>query len=173
MKINCIIIDDEKLARVLLTDYIEKVPFLELKGEFKNPVESLGFLQNESIDLMFLDIQMPDLTGIEFLKTLSSSPVVIFTTAYPEYAIEGYQFEVVDYLLKPFSFERFLQATNKARKLIDLKKKDNTDNDSEKDFIVIKSDHRIYRLKYKDILYIEGLKEYVQLIIRGSLPYNL
>ena len=160
MKINCIIIDDEKLARVLLKDYIEKIPYLDLKGEYKNPIDSLDYLQNESIDLMFLDIQMPDLTGIEFLKSLPSSPVVIFTTAYPEYAIEGYQFEVVDYLLKPFSFDRFMQATNKAQKLINLKKKNDV-SENNKDYIVIKSDHRIYRLKYKDILYIEGLKEYV------------
>ncbi|MGK7394229.1 MAG: LytR/AlgR family response regulator transcription factor [Candidatus Cyclobacteriaceae bacterium M3_2C_046] len=165
MKINCLIVDDEQLARTLLKSYMEKVPELNLIADCKNPLEANQYLQSESVDLMFLDIQMPDLTGIEFLRTLTNSPVVIFTTAYPEYALESYKFQVIDYLLKPFSLERFLQAINKAINLIRLKKNNTSDplskEDKPKSFINIKADHKIIKLPLKNIQYIEGLKEYV------------
>lgn len=161
MNINCICIDDEKLARALLKDYISQVSFLNDLGQFKNPLEALQVLETEKIDLIFLDIQMPEMTGIEFLKTLQDSPKIIFTTAYAEYAVEGYQFEVADYLLKPFSFDRFLQAVNKAKKMISLHQ--NQMADTTKNYIIVKSDHRMFKIDYQDILYIEGLKEYVSI----------
>ncbi|MTI30949.1 LytR/AlgR family response regulator transcription factor [Xanthovirga aplysinae] len=172
MKIKCLIVDDEQLARTLLSEYISKIPQLELVGQCKNPLEAMETLQGEAIDLMFLDIQMPELTGIEFLKTLPGKPVVVFTTAYPEYALEGYQLDVTDYLLKPFSFERFVQSVNKASELIKLKKEVKKgekeipeplpETKVTEEFIIINADHKLYRVKLNDILYIEGLKEYVR-----------
>ena len=159
MKIKCIVIDDEFLARKLLDDYISKLPYLDLIAKCSGALEAMDVLQNESIDLMFLDIQMPDLTGIDFLKSLKSKPVVIFTTAYPDYALDGYALDVIDYLLKPISFERFVQAVNKATEQIKLMKGQN--NDGTNGFITLKSEHRIHKVDYDNILYIEGLKEYV------------
>ncbi|CAD5282517.1 MULTISPECIES: LytTR family DNA-binding domain-containing protein [unclassified Imperialibacter] len=159
-KIRCIIVDDEELARALIKEYVSKIPSLELVGTYKNPLEALGVLRAEQIDLMFLDIQMPELTGIQFLKSLEKKPVVIFTTAYPEYALEGYELDVVDYLVKPVSIERFLHGVNKATKILH-NKTDNSGTTNQPDFIVVHADHKIYRLLLADILYIEGLREYV------------
>jgi DNA-binding LytR/AlgR family response regulator len=167
MKLNCLVVDDEQLARELLGEYISKVPFLELKGSIKNPVEVAGILESESIDIIFLDIQMPDITGIELLKTLPNKPVVIFTTAYSEYAIEGYELDVLDYLVKPFSFERFLKAVNKAAEMIKLRKKA-APHASESGYITISADHKIYRVRLDEILYIEGLREYVSYYTPGK-----
>ncbi|MFC2123776.1 LytR/AlgR family response regulator transcription factor [Bacteroidota bacterium] len=162
MNLKCLVVDDEQLARKLLSEYIDKVPFLDLIGECKNPLEAVGYLETEEIDLLFLDIQMPEITGIEFLKTMKHKPVVILTTAYSEYALEGYELDVTDYLVKPFSLERFLSAANKARDLIELKRKAEAGKVSyEDDYIMVHADHKIYRLKLNDIQYIEGLKEYI------------
>lgn len=131
-------------------------------------MEAMQALRENNIDLMFLDIQMPDLTGVEFLKTLNNKPVVIFTTAYQEYALEGYELDVIDYMLKPISFERFIQGVNKAMDLISLKNQKSTKDtieskpeNREADFINLKADYKIYKVKLDDILFIEGLKEYV------------
>jgi DNA-binding LytR/AlgR family response regulator len=159
MKIRCIIVDDEFLARTLLEDYVSKVPQLELVAKCQGAPQALEVLQNENIDLMFLDVQMPDLTGVDFLKSLSQKPVVIFTTAYSDYAIDGYSLGVIEYLLKPISFERFFQAVNKAVEQINLIRKSRSDEPD--DFIMLKSEHRIHKVKHNEILYIEGLKEYV------------
>ncbi len=159
MKIRCIIVDDEYLARTLLEDYIGKISQLELVAKCSGAPQAMEVLQNENIDLMFLDVQMPDLTGVDFLRSLNNKPVVIFTTAYSDYAIDGYSLGVIEYLLKPISFERFFQAVNKAIEQINLLRK--STNDETEDFIMLKSEHRIYKVKYHDILYIEGLKEYV------------
>ncbi|PWJ44836.1 LytR/AlgR family response regulator transcription factor [Sediminitomix flava] len=174
MKMKCLIIDDEQLARKLLENFVSKLPNLELVGMCKSPLEAMAVMQEQDVDLLFLDIQMPDLTGIEFLKTMSNSPMVIFTTAYSEYALESYEFNVIDYLLKPFSFERFLKAVQKANAIFGLKQQpkesltkniekieDDIKPIKEQDYLMIKSDHRIYKTYFKDILYIEGLKEYV------------
>src|SRR5689334_13298009 len=115
-KIKCIIVEDEPLARQILEGYISRVPFLELKGSFEDAVEAMEHLRDNSVDLMFLDIHLPEIKGISFLKTLANPPAVIITTAYHEYALEGYELNVVDYLLKPFEFERFLTAVNKIKK---------------------------------------------------------
>ncbi len=166
MKVRCIIIDDEFPARELLQSFIAKFAHLELVGSFKSPLEAMNIIQNDEIDLMFLDIQMPDITGIDFLKTLTKRPLVVFTTAYEEYALEGYQLDILDYLVKPFSFERFMHTINKVGDRLSYK---NVVNDFQslppkvetKNFMMVKADHKIYRVKFKDILYIEGLREYV------------
>ena len=166
---SCIIIDDEEIGRDLLENFIGRIPHLELLGKFSNPLEALSGLKVESVDLIFLDIQMPAMTGIEFLKTLSNAPAVIFTTAYAEYAVKGYELSVTDYLLKPFSFTRFLQAVNKATELIDLKDKAKQEplpspppnSKPPLEFLLINADHKIHRLYLKDILYIQSMKEYV------------
>jgi len=162
MSLRCLVVDDEQLARTLLAEYIQKVPFLEHVGECKNPIEAMDCLENQDIDVLFLDIQMPELTGIEFLKTLKKKPVVILTTAYSEYALEGYELDVTDYLVKPFSLERFIQAVNKANDLITIQRKaEGASIDPGNTYLTVHADHKIYRLKLDEILYIEGLKEYV------------
>lgn len=171
--IRTLVVDDEKIARNILENYISKLPNLELVAQCKDPIEALNILQKEPIDLIFLDIQMPELTGIEFLKTLTFRPLVVFTTAYPEYALEGYDLEVLDYLVKPFRFNRFVQAVNKATKQLQLVFQASTPKFStpktteviitatDTEHILVKSEHKVYRLKYADILYIEGMREYV------------
>lgn len=164
---TCIIIDDEELGRNLLEYYVDRVDHLELKGKFSNPMKAFQSLQEDSIDIIFLDIQMPEMTGIEFLKTLSKSPTVIFTTAYDKYALEGYALSVIDYLLKPFSFVRFMQAVNKAVELVDLKRghpdiKNTSGTDAlTMDYLMVKADHKIHRISLNDIRFIESQKEYV------------
>lgn len=155
-KINCLVVDDEELARKLLENYIARLPHLNLVQQCANPLEALSVLQENAVDILFLDIQMPELTGIDFLKSLHQKPKVIFTTAYSEYAIEGYQLDVVDYLLKPFSFERFVQAVNKAVELL----KTNMGN-AEKDYLLVRSEHKVHKIKLEDIRYIQSMREYV------------
>ena len=165
---SCIIIDDEELSRALLENFIGKVPHLKLTGKFSNPLEALPNFREGSVDIIFLDIQMPEMTGIEFLKTLSKAPAVIFTTAYANYALEGYELSVIDYLLKPFSFTRFLQAVNKATEQIDLRKQvsqaptSSINNTPElQEFLLINADYKLHKVYLKDILYIQSMKEYV------------
>lgn len=162
--INTIIVDDEPLAQDVLETYIEKIPELNLVKKCSNALEANEALKSEDIDLMFLDIQMPQLTGTDFLKTLNNPPLVIFTTAYPNYAIEGFELNALDYLLKPISLERFMKAVNKAMDQIDLQHKDAGSGGTEEenpDFIFVKADKKLIKIKYDDILYIEGLKDYV------------
>ncbi len=154
-KVNCLVVDDEELARTLLENYISRLPHLNLVEKCANPLEALKVLQENTIDILFLDIQMPEMTGIDFLKSLQQKPKVIFTTAYSEYAIEGYQLDVVDYLLKPFSFERFVQAVNKAVELL------KTNQSAEKDYLLVKSEHKVHKIKFEDIRYIQSMREYV------------
>lgn len=160
--ITTIAIDDEPLALQLVTGYIGKTPGLKLAGMFDNPIDASEFLANNSVDLIFIDIQMPDLTGIEFTRLMEKGPKVIFTTAYEKYALEGYKLEIVDYLLKPFSYEEFLAAVQKAQKLISLEKKGATSVEANSEFLFLKSDYKIKRINFNDILYIEGLKDYVK-----------
>ena len=164
MKYTCLIVDDEQLARKLLEEFVAKVPMLELKGMCKNPLEAMDILKSEHIDIMFLDIQMPELTGVEFIKTLQYKPATIFTTAYSEYALEGYELDVIDYLVKPFPLDRFIKAVNKAIEFIDLKRsagKIDQGNNLDSNYILLHADHKIYKVNLDDIQYIEGLKEYV------------
>ncbi len=163
--VRCVVVDDEELARTLLQNFIGRLPSLELVASCANPLEAMRVLQQEEVDLLFLDIQMPELTGIEFLRTLVQKPVVIFTTAYAEFALEGYALDVTDYLLKPFSFERFLQAVNKAIALLQARSNAGPVSGGEanggKDYLLVKADHKVHRLKLADILYIQSMREYV------------
>ena len=172
MKVNCIVIDDEQLARKLLEEYISKMPNLELMGQFKNPLEALPILAERKIDLIFLDIQMPDLSGIEFLKTIKHTASVIFTTAYSEYALEGYSLDVIDYLLKPFPFNRFVQSVNKAGKIISMNESVQPSLKEPK-YIVVNSDHKTFKIVLDEIDYIEGLKEYVSYYVKGQRIISL
>lgn len=157
---KCIIADDEKLARSLMESYVQKIPFLELVGTFKNGLEVNEFLQENEIDLLITDIQMPEILGTDLVKTLTHPPLVIFTTAYKDYAIEGFELSAIDYLLKPFPFERFLTAANKAKELFDTQH-NSKDVMLKKDYLTIKADHKLYKVQYADIKYIEGQREYV------------
>lgn len=157
MKINSIVIDDEPLAREGIADYLSRIPFVNYCGNYENPVEAMTPGLNE-IDLIFLDIQMPVLTGLDFLSMLVSPPMIIITTAYPEYAVKGYELNALDYLLKPVSFERFLKACNKARDYFILKKDAGRPIE---DYFFIKTDLRYEKIMLDEILYVEGLQNYV------------
>jgi len=169
MKLKTIAIDDEPLAIALLTDYITKTPFLELAGTFDNPLDAIDFLHHQPVDLILVDIQMPELTGIEFVRTLESAPKVIFTTAYAQYAIEGFKLNATDYLLKPFGYEEFLKAVQKAYKQAELENSAATTVEANNQFLFLKSEYKIRRINFNDILYVEGLKDYIKVFIKGEL----
>ena len=175
--INAIIVDDEPLAQDVLETYIEKIPEITLLAKCNNALEANEVLKKESVDLMFLDIQMPQLTGIDFLKTLSRPPIVIFTTAYPNYALEGFELNALDYLLKPISLERFMKAVNKAIEQIELQRKDaapeSPTQGDDPDFIFVKADKKLVKISYDDIIYIEGLKDYVIIRMNESRVITL
>lgn len=165
MEIKALIIDDEPLARNIIREYAKKLPSLTIVGECEDAICAHEMLQNNPVDLLFLDINMPKLTGIEFLKTLKNPPIVIFTTAYSEYAIEGFELNAIDYLKKPFSFERFCKAWFRAEELLLLKQSVQKADAGEKqhDFLFIKSDKKAIQVKIADICYIEGLGDYIKL----------
>ncbi len=164
--IHVIIVDDEPLAQDVLETYIQKVPELKLVQKCSNALEANEALQKHQVDLMFLDIQMPQLTGIDFLKTLTHPPMVIFTTAYSDFAVEGFELNALDYLLKPISLERFMKAVNKAMDQLQLQR-DAADtqspatNEDEREFFFVKADKKLVKVRFDDIIYIEGLKDYV------------
>jgi two-component system, LytTR family, response regulator LytT len=166
--ITTIAIDDEPLALELIVEYIRKTPDLKLSGEFENPVEAARFINNNSIDLVFTDVQMPGLTGIELTKSLINGPVVIFTTAFEKYAVQGYKLDVADYLLKPFTYEEFLTSVHKAERMIRSTMKPEDDVLPDNEFLFLKSDYKIKRINFRNILYIEGLKEYVKVYTQIS-----
>jgi two-component system, LytTR family, response regulator LytT len=166
--IRVIAIDDEPLALQLVTGYIKRTPGLTLTGGFDNPLDAVEFMSHQPVDLVFVDIQMPDLTGIEFTRSLAGGTKVIFTTAYEEYALEGFRLDVVDYLLKPFSYEEFLRAVQKAQRHIRLEKGALNQVEANNDFLFLKSDYKIKRINFNDILYIEGLKDYVKVFTVNS-----
>lgn len=165
MKLRTIAIDDEPLALKLVSDYIRKTPFLELAGLFDNPLDAIDFLAEETVDLIVLDIQMPDLTGIEFSRALQSPPKLIFTTAFEKYALESYKLNAVDYLLKPFNYQEFLTAVQKAKKLFDMEQSTLPSLEANNQFLFLKSEYKIRRINFDDILYIEGLKDYVKVFL--------
>ena len=168
MKLKTIAIDDEPLALRLVSDYISKTPFLELAGSFDNPLDAIDFLSSQSVDLIFVDIQMPDLTGIEFARSLENAPKIIFTTAYEKYALDGFKLNAIDYLLKPFSYEEFLKAAQKARKQLELEASALPMIDVNNQFLFLKSEYKIRRINFNDILYIEGLKDYIKVYTAGD-----
>ncbi len=160
MKIMCIVIDDEPLARKGIKEYIGDVDFLELYGEFDSPLKATELINGGKVQLLFLDIQMPKITGLDFFKTLKQPPPVIFTTAYPQYALEGYEVNALDYLVKPVSFERFLKAALKAREYYEVRDKNTSDAD-DSTFFFIKVDNKLVKVEYDEVLYVEALQNYV------------
>ncbi|RYE27239.1 MAG: response regulator transcription factor [Sphingobacteriaceae bacterium] len=166
MKIRCLIIDDKPLAIDILTDYAEKVSFLELVGSATNPIRGLELIASENVQLVFLDIQMPELSGLQLMKIAGGRCRFILTTAYSNYALEGYEHDVIDYLLKPVSFERFYRAAEKARLSILGAVPLNSVNSvlptaKEREYIFVKTEHRLQKVNLQDILYIEGMQNYV------------
>lgn len=166
-KITCLIADDEPMALSLIESYVLKTPFLELKAKCNSAIKAMEFLETDSdIDLFFLDIQMPDLTGLEFSRLLPAKSKVVFTTAFDQYAIEGYKVNALDYLLKPFDYNEFLNAAQKARNHFEtnsLQNTENQQNNKNSDFIFVKSEYRQIKINFSEILYIEGLKDYVKI----------
>ena len=158
---KCIVIDDEQLARNLVESYVSKTPFLELVGCYKSGIEALAPIKEHDVDLIITDIQMPELLGTDLIKSLSKKPLVVFTTAYQDYAIEGFELEAVDYLLKPFSFDRFLKSMQKAKELFDLRNSKTNKPHFKAEYLTVKADHKLYKILYTDIKYIEGMREYV------------
>ncbi|MBT1701338.1 LytTR family DNA-binding domain-containing protein [Fulvivirgaceae bacterium PWU4] len=162
---TCLIVDDEPLARNLLTEYVKKVSFLKLVHTCSNPLEALELLRNNPVDILFLDIQMPEITGITFLKILQKKPLVILTTAYSEYALESYELDVVDYLLKPITFDRFLKAVDKAGQRLNTGTAPVAEkvvpSEPTQPFVFVKDGTKLVKINFDDILYVEGLKDYV------------
>lgn len=172
--INCIIIDDEPLARKGLGEYIGDVDFLHLQGEFDNPLKAGDMISGGTVQLMFLDIQMPKISGLEFLKTLVHAPPVIFTTAFPQYALDGFEMNALDYLVKPVSFERFYKAALRAREYYEVRWENNSKPSAGKDgYFFIKSDNKLVRIAFDDVLFAEALQNYVciQTIAKRYITY--
>lgn len=170
MKYRCLIVDDERPALKLLAAYIAKLPHLELVTSCENAMEAIAALQEHTIDLLFLDIQMPELTGLELLKVLKKPPQVILTTAYREYAVEGFALDVTDYLVKPFSFDRFVQGVNKATDKINLKKiaaggeqSPNSASDEQADHFFVRTNYKMEKVEFDQIQYVESMREYVSI----------
>lgn len=170
MKIKSIAIDDEPLALKQVAGYIRKLPFLEIVGECSSAFEAFEVVEQQQVDLMFVDINMPDLNGLEFVKSLSQKPLLVFTTAYSEYALEGFKVDALDYLLKPFSFAEFSKTATKARTQFDLMQKTPETPKSDDEYLFVKSEYKIVRINLNDILYIEGMKEYVRFHLSGRKP---
>ena len=164
--IRCLVVDDEPPAREIIRRYIEQVPTLELVGECANAIQAFTYLQQHAIDLVFLDIRMPQLNGNDFLKTLKNPPRIIFTTAHSEYALEGYDLDIVDYLLKPIPFDRFLKAVNKALQGAIEKPDVSIQQEDKKNesFVYFRADRKMVRVTLRDILYVESMKDYVKII---------
>ena len=167
MKIRCLIVDDKPLAIDILADYVNKVPFLELAATTTNPVEGLSLLNEQKIDLVFLDIQMPELTGLQFIRIAGKQCKVILTTAYAEYALDGYEHDVLDYLLKPISFDRFYRAAEKIRNQSSTIKSELSKRVQEDlrviEYLFVKTEHRIQKINLHDIVFIEGLQNYIDI----------
>jgi len=161
MQINCVIIDDEPIARKGLKEYVQDVSFLHLLGEYDNPLAATDIMMAQPVHLLLLDIQMPKITGIDFLKSLSSPPQVIITTAYPAYALQGFELNVADYLVKPFSFERFLRAVMKVKSFMELSQKPQPATPEMPGYIFIKTGTQLVRLAIDDILFVEALQNYI------------
>lgn len=157
-KYNVLIVDDEFLARKLLTEYVSKIDYLQLVDTCPDATKAMEVLNNEHIDILLLDIQMPDISGVEMLKLINNKPAVILTTAYSEYAVDAFSLGVVDYLLKPFDYARFLQAINKA---VNTTNNSLENSDTSNNYMMIKADYKLYKVNYDDLLFIEGQHEYV------------
>lgn len=168
--IRTLAIDDEPLALKQLATYIRKVPFLELVAECQSAIDAQKILEQDVIDVMFIDINMPDLNGLDFVRTLAAPPLVVFTTAYSEYAIDGYKVNAVDYLLKPFGMDEFLRAANKVKQQYDLTHTTEVSKVDDNDAMFLKTEHRIVRININNIRYIEGMSEYLKIYLKDAKP---
>jgi len=169
---RCLVVDDEKFALELMSDNIQKVPFLKQIGMCKNAIDAMEVLRHEQVDLIFLDVQMPGISGIQFLNSLSNPPMVIIVSAYDNYAIHGFNLDVVDYLLKPVAFERFLKAVNKAFELLCLRQQKEltpVKKAPESEYLFVNADYSVVRINIPEILYIEGLKDYVKIYLKNTV----
>jgi len=170
MTIKCLAIDDEPLALKQIGSYIKKTPFLELAALCNNPFSAMEFIKENHVDLLFVDISMPDLSGMDFVKSLTVKPLVIFTTAYSEYAIDGFKADALDYLLKPIGYKDFLRAANKANSMFELKTAHSEKKEPERDHLFVKADYKIVRIEFSDIKYIESVHEYVRIHLINDKP---
>lgn len=168
MILKCAIVDDEPLALELLKSYVKKTPVLELNGAYSSAIEAMKMLPDNPVDLLFLDIQMPELNGLEFSHMVPEDTRIVFTTAFGQYALDGYKVNALDYLLKPISYTDFLQSVNKAVQWFDRKRGTDNEPTDKPDFIYVKSDYKLIQISLKDILYIEGLKDYVKIHLEGE-----
>ncbi len=168
MILKCAIVDDEPLALELLKSYVKKTPVLELNGAYSSAIEAMKMLPDNPVDLLFLDIQMPELNGLEFSHMVPEDTRIVFTTAFGQYALDGYKVNALDYLLKPIGYTDFLQSVNKAVQWFDRKRGTDNEPTDKPDFIYVKSDYKLIQISLKDILYIEGLKDYVKIHLEGE-----
>lgn len=168
--IRSIAIDDEPLALKQIAGYIEKTPFLVLEGQFESALQAISFFEENHVDLMFVDINMPDLSGMDFVKSMKNPPRVIFTTAYSEYALEGFRVDAVDYLLKPIGYPDFLKAAEKAKERIQAQERESTKVRGDDKFLFIKSEYKVLRINLSEIKYIEGMREYVRIHLNNEKP---
>jgi DNA-binding LytR/AlgR family response regulator len=168
MKINCLVVDDEPLARKGIAEYVGEVDFLHLIGQCENAIKASVYLNEHAIDLIFLDIQMPKISGIDFIRTLKTPPLIIFTTAFSEYAVEGYALDVVDYMVKPITFERFLKSAQKAFEIHSMKRMVGHPREPQADYFFVKCDSKFEKVWYQDVWYIEALQNYVIIHTAGK-----
>jgi DNA-binding LytR/AlgR family response regulator len=167
--LRCLAIDDEPLALELLEDNISQVPYLELEGKCSNALEALKFLQDHEVDLIFLDIQMPGLTGLQFIQSLTQKPMIILVTAYEKFALQGFNLDVIDYLVKPVPLDRFIKACNKAWELYNLRlKKTENSSSTEPEFLFVNVEYSLLKVEFADIQWIEGLKDYIRIYLKSS-----
>jgi DNA-binding LytR/AlgR family response regulator len=161
MSLKCLVIDDEPIARKILQEYIEETDFLEMVGTAENPLKAVGLINTLNVDLIYLDINMPKMSGLEFLRSVNNLPMIIMTTAYGQYALDGFEMSVIDYLVKPFPLERFLKASNKALELHNLKQPKPENNNANADHIFVKCEGKIEKVQFDDLLYIEAMVNYI------------
>lgn len=172
MKLQCIVVDDESLGRKLMVENISLIPFLELVGTAKNAYEAMELIEQKPVDLIFLDIQMPGITGTKFVESLTTKPMIIFVTAYEEFAVESYNLEVIDYLMKPVSIERFIKAANKAYERFSLLAKEDTSATTvlpDPDYIFVNVEYSLVKINFNTITHIEGLKDYIKIFVTTAV----
>lgn len=166
--IRCLAVDDEPLALELLEDNISKLPYLQLVGSCSNALEAMKLMQEQPVDLLFLDIQMPGLTGLQFIQSMTQKPMVILITAYEKFALQGFNLDVLDYLVKPVSLERFVKACNKAWELHQLRNQQKTANAAQPEYFFVNVDYSLVKVVFADITWIEGLKDYVKIHLKST-----